>query len=355
MKMMRRALLLGLLLCLAFGSSAQAAYDPVGGGTAKLVLARGFASFLKKDGILLKASQGAKRKGASYLLPIESGNLDPTIGKGEVKTAGTLSFEDHQKRVPLREITLKTKPQPLVAKVGGSQLKVASSAKRTFKRKGFDSTYAAKALALTSKAATRLNKKLRPKVPFQSGQQIGTLSMTAEPELLTVLEQNEATLTFDPAFLAKLASRFVSVNPVFPAEHSGATFSFPTAPGGSIAPDASQGTVRTAGVVELLQLGGGQVFWQEPWLELGAASQSAETDLEPTPAFPGKIGRVAVFAAAPGQVSSDPKARTVSDVGVALTLSAESAKELDDAFAEGQALFGAGELVGSFSFVAQGQ
>jgi hypothetical protein len=353
--MIKRALLLSLLSLSLLAPSAQAAYDPLGGGSAKLTLEGAFAAFLKHDGVSLAASAGAKQKGATYTLPIASGNLDPTLGKGEAKTLGTLSFEDHKKRVPLREIRVKTKPQPLVAKVGGSQLKVASSAKRSFKRVGFDSTYAAKVLKLTAKAAVRLNKKLRPRVPFFTGQQIGTLTARARPQLITVLEQNRATLSFDSAFLAKLASRFVSVNPVFPAEHSGPTFSFPITAGGLIAPDGSEGTLRTGGTVELLQLGGGQVFWQELWLELGTRVQSAEADLEPTPAFPGKIGRVALFDAAAGQVSADAGARTVSDANVALTLQGATAKALNDAFAEGQALFGAGEAVGSFSFVAQGQ
>jgi hypothetical protein len=343
------------LCLLGLPASSQAAYDPVGPGAARLLLDKGFAAFLKRDGIKLTASQGAKRKGSTYTLAIAGGNLDPTLGKGEIKTLGTLSFGAQAKRVPLRQIRVKTKPQPLVAKVGGSQLKVASSAKRSFKREGFDSTYSAKVLKLTAKAATRLNKKLRPRVPFAMGQEIGTLTAKARPQLVTVLEQNRATLTFDSAFLAKLASRFVSVNPIFPAEHVGPSFSFPITVGGSIAPDGTEGTLRTGGTVELLQLGGGQVFWQEPWLELGARVQSAEVDLEPTPAFPGKIGRVALFDAAPGQVSSDPGARTVSDSAVSLTLQAATAKALNDAFAEGGQLFGAGEVVGSFSFVAQGQ
>ena len=343
------------LLLFALPTSAQAAYDPLGGGSAKLTLDKGFASFLGKDGVTLSASKGAKRQGSTYTLPISGGNLDPTLGKGEVKTEGTLSFQSAKRKVPLREIRLKTKPEPLIAKVGGSQLKVASSASRSFKRVGFDSTYSAKVLKLSAKAATRLNKKLRPKSAFSAGQRIGTLIAKMEPQLLTVLEQNKASLTFDSAFLAKLASRFVSLNPIFPAEHVGATFSFPIAVGGAIAPDGAEGTLRSAGVVELLQLGGGQVFWQEPWLELGAKAQSAEVDLEPTPAFPGKIGRTGVFDAAPGATSNDPRARTISDSGVLLTLQAATAKALNDAFAEGQPLFGAGEVVGSFSFVAVGQ
>jgi hypothetical protein len=353
--MKRIAVATAALCCLCLASNSRAAYDPLGSGTAKLLLDKGFAAFLKTDGIELTASKGAKRRGSTYTLPVVSGNLDPTIGKGEISTAGILTFAGRRKQVPLKRIRLKTNHSPLIAKVAGSQLKAATSPKLSFRRVGFDSDFQAKTLKLTSKLITRLNKKLRPETPFQAGQEIGTLIARARPQLITVLEQNRATLTFDSAFLAKLASRFVSLNPVFPAEHAGPVFSFPIVAEGAIAPEGSQGTLRSGGTVELLQLGGGQVFWAEPWTDLGAKAQSAEADLEPTPAFPGKIGRVGLFDAAPGQVSADPGARTVSDSGIALALQAATAKALNDAFAEGQALFGAGEAVGSFSFVAQGQ
>ena len=96
--------------------------------------------------------------------------------------------------MPLREITVKAKHSPLIAKVGGSQ-----------------------------------------------------------PKLATVLESGRATFVFDAAFLAKLESRFVSVNPIFPAEHQGPTYTFPITLGGQIAPNGSEGTLRTGGTVELLQ------------------------------------------------------------------------------------------------------
>jgi len=335
---------------------AQGAYDPVGGGTAKLTLDKAFASFLEKDKIKLLASAGAKRKGAIFTLPVISGNLDPTLGKGEVDTAGTLAFQAKGAKVPLREITVKTKHSPLIAKVGGSQLKAAQGAKLSFKRVGFDSEVKATHLLLTTKLITRLNKKLRPKFPFQAGQLLGTIAAKAEPKLVTIEDKGKATLVFDSGFIAKLDSRFVSVTPIFPAEHQGASFTLPIALGGLLAPDGSQGTLRTGGAIELLQLGGGQIFWAEQWLDLASHTDSAEADLEPTPSFPGKLGRVGIFEISGGTFTADPRARTLSLGGAQLTLSAEGASELNRAFAQGEdPAFGAGEAVGSFSFTAQGQ
>jgi hypothetical protein len=343
------------LALLAIAPAAQATYDPLGSGTTKLSLDKRFVSFLKADGIELSASAGAKRKGAAIALPVSGGNVDPTVGQGEIDQAGTITFQSQRKRLPWRDLVVKTKHTPLIAKVGGSQLKLATSSKLSSKREGFGTAFAAKALKLTAKVATRLNKKLRPKVPFTQGQLLGTLSSSAQPALVTILEQGKATVALDPAFVEEMNAHFVSINPIFPAEHLVAGFTFPIVVGSQIAPDASQGTLRTGGAFEFLQLHAGQVFWHEPWLDLGVRSDSAEVDVEPTPTFPGKLGRVGILDLGAATVASEPKARTISVSGASLTLQASAAKTLDEAFAAGKEDFKAGETVGTVSFVAQGQ
>jgi hypothetical protein len=343
------------LALLAIAPGAQATYDPLGSGTTKLTLDKRFVSFLKADGIALSASAGAKARGKAFTLPVVDGNVDPTIAQGEIDTEGTLVFQNDRKRVPLRKVVVKTKRTPLIAKVGGSQLKVATSSKLSSKREGFGTSFSAKALRLTAKVATRLNKKLRPKIPFVQGQPLGTLTSSAQPKLVTILDQGKATLVFDSAFLAKMDGLFVSVNPIFPAEHAGGTFTFPIIPGGQLAPNGSEGTLRTGGSVEFLQLGAGQVFWHEFWLDLGTRSDTAEVDVEPIPAFPGKLGRIGVLDLGATAVSSDPTARTISVSGAPLTLQAQTAQTLNEAFAPGKEPFKAGETAGALSFTAQGQ
>ncbi|HEX5376449.1 MAG TPA: hypothetical protein VFW48_09865 [Solirubrobacterales bacterium] len=357
--MRRTASILGalaLLACLALASSASAAYDPIGSGQAKLTLDAGFSSFLKANGISLTAKAGAKRKGSSITLPVTSGNVDPTLGKGEIGNQGTIAFQGAKGKVPLRNVTVKAKRDTLIAKVGGSQLKVASSDKRSSARQGFGTKYTAKALKLTAKAATRLNKKLRPKAPFAQGQVIGTLATNAQPKLATILPQNRVTIVLDPAFAAKMDSLFVSINPIFPAEHpSGPTFTFPVIPGGAISPAGTEGTLRTGGSLEFLQLGAGQVFQHEFWLDLASRSDTAEVDIEPTPAFPGKLGRIGAYDLGAYSAVSDPKARTISVSSAPLTLTAQTAQGFNEAFAGGKAAFAAGEVVGNLSFSAQAQ
>jgi len=353
---MRRIAIAAALLCVLLAApAAHATNDPLGSGTAKLVLDKGFASFLKRDGVTLTASSGAKRKGSAFVLPVIGGSLDPVAGKGEIDAEGSLIFASARKKVPLRNIAVKTKHSPLVAKVGGSQLKVATSAKLSDKRSGFGIQFSAQKLKLTGTVATRLNKKLRPKVPFAEGQPFGSIVATPQPKVATVLESGRATFVFDAAFLAKLESHFVSVNPIFPAEHQGPTYTFPIIVGGQIAPNGSEGTVRTGGTVELLQLGAGQVFWKELWMDMGAKVDSAEVDVEPAPAFPGKLGRVGVFDLTGGAISSDPKARSVTLSGGPLLLEAQTAATLNQAFNEGKELFHAGEAAGTLSFTALAQ
>jgi hypothetical protein len=334
-------------------SASAGTYDPIGAGETKIVLDKRFASYLNKGRIKLSAKGGAKRKGRKLLLPVTSGNLDPTQGAGEIGSQGALLFRSGNRKLPLRQLRARIKRDTLIAKVGGSQLKVASSAKRSTRRAGFGTKYVAKKLKLTAKVATRLNKKLRPRQPFKAGQLVGNLVSNAQPSLATILDQGRASITLDPSFASKMDSLFVSINPIFPAEHPGA-FTFPIVLNGSLAPDGSQGTLRTGGALEFLQLGAGQVFQAELWLDMGTRSDSAEVDVEPTPAFPGKLGRVGAYDLGVAQVASDPQTRTISVTGP-LTLTDSTAQTFNEAFAAGKPSFSAGEPVGTLSFAAVAQ
>jgi hypothetical protein len=344
------------LLCLA--PLASASYDPIGGGTTKLVLDKSFQSFLKREGVKITAKAPAKKQGNALVLPVSGGKSDPTIGKAEVEQEGTIIFEKGSRKVPLRNIELKAKKTPLFAKVGGSQLKVASSKKTTTAREGFGTSFKATGLALTQKVVTRLNKKLRTGKAFKEGQEFGSIKSSSQPQRVTILAQGQATLVPDQAILAKFKALFVSLNPISPAELSpGPVLRFPIAAGGQIAPDASEGTLRTAGAIELLQLGAGQVFQKEYWLDLGAKATSAEVDVEPTPAFPGKLGRIGVFDLnmAGASIASDPKSRSIAVSNASVTLAAQTAQTFNDAFAEGKPVFAAGEAFGVVSFAAVAQ
>lgn len=116
---------------------------------------------MKREGVKVVANAPAKLKSGAVILPVSGGTIDPTLSKGEIEAEGAVVFQSGNRKVPLRQIELKTKKAPLYAKVGGGQLKVASAKSLSFKREGFSSAFGAKGLVLTQKVATRLNKKLR--------------------------------------------------------------------------------------------------------------------------------------------------------------------------------------------------
>lgn len=356
---MRRTLALVAIALFAFAAPyAQAAYDPLGSGATRLTFDKGFLSFLQKNGVKLGAKGSAKLKAGTLTLPVGGGEMDPTSGKGTIDQEGVLIFKRGGWSLPFKRLVVKTKRAPLQAKVGGSQLKVAKGARISNKRAGFGAAFSATGLELTAKVATRLNKKLHLGKAFEQGQLIGKLRSNAQPQTVTILAEGKATLVPDPSFVAKLNGLFVSLNPIAPAELSpGPVFTLPIVRGGEIAPDASIGVLRTGGAIEFLQQGAGQIFQHEFWADLGARSTSAEVDIQPSPTYPGKLGRIPVLGIdmAAAQVSSIPKARAIAVSGAPLSLNPSTAATFDEVFAGKKGVFKAGERFGTFSFTAQGQ
>ncbi|HEX7279223.1 MAG TPA: hypothetical protein VF255_06305 [Solirubrobacterales bacterium] len=349
------SLVLILALASALPLAASAARDPIAGGTTRLVLDKRFAAFLERAGVSVTADGGATKRGRTLVLPVTGGSLDPTIGRGEVEQEGRILLSGPGRRLQIRKLMVKTNSAPLVARVGGSQLKVATSTATGSKRRGFGTVFSARNLELTEKVATRFNKKLRPRQQFEDGQLIGKLVTSAQPLVTSILPTGRATIVFDAAFLAKLDQHFVSLNPISPAERMGATFTVPIIAEGALSPDLSIGTLRTGGEIEFLQLGAGQIFWHESWFDVGLHATLAEVNLQPTPAFPGKLGQIPILSLAGGAVASDPDSRSISLGGAPLTMTEGSAAAFNQAFAGGKDDFKTGELLGTLSFTAKGQ
>jgi hypothetical protein len=340
--------------------NAQADYDPVGSGSTQLILDKSFLTLLKQNGVKLSAVAPAKLKGAIATFPVSSGKFDPVSTKGTVEHEGTLRFSAKGASIPLKALQLKTtqKHSPLSVKAGGGQLKLAAAKSLAVSREGFGDKVKVTKLSLSAKVATRLSKKLRLRGVFKLGQPLGSSLTKVQPETISLLGKGRVSLTLDPGIVAKLDSLFVAANPIFPAEHPGpftlAIF------GGTISPDGSGGTLETQGALELLQLGGGQVFWKEPWLDLSAKSFTAEAEAQPSPPYPGKVGRIGVadLGLSGAWITADPRARTVSVTGATLTLTAATAASFEGVFSKPQnkaEVFHAGEALGALSFVAQGQ
>jgi hypothetical protein len=351
-------LALALLACLA--PTAPARYDPVGSGTTAITLDRGFLGELKRNGVKLSAVAPATLRGRTVSFPVSGGKLDPAKDRGVVTHEGALLLRAGTRSIPLKDLQLKTtrRRAPFSVKAGGGQLELATVERLAVSRAGFGNRIAADALTLSAKVATRLTKKLRLRGVFEQGQKLGSTLTRVQPETVSIESQGIAYLTLDPGFAAKLASLFVAVDPIFPAERSGSTFTLPIS-GGALAPDASIGTLETSGAIEALQLGGGQVFWQETWLDLGAGSATVEADFRPSPPYGGKQGRIPIAdLAAIAAIAANPRARTITVTGAALSLQAATATAFEETFARplGRAgVFQTGEALGTISFTARGQ
>lgn len=349
-----------LAATLAFASSAAAVYEPVGGGVTKLSLSGSFMSTLRENHVQLHGTEGVQVHGATVTFPVSEGKFDPTDARGAVLHEGSLVLSADRRSIPMRGLMLKTtrRTSPLSTKLGGSQLKLSSSAKLSTVRNGFGEKVSVGALKLSAKVATRLDKKLRLPKAFSEGQLLGRAVTRIEPETIALENAGKVSLAFSPGISAKLKSLFVAINPIFPAEHPD-VFTLPIF-AGTLAPDASQGTVETKGSLELLQLGAGQVFWHESLLELAGGQLSTELEIDPSPPFAGKAGRQPVggLSLSGATVTANPVARTVTVANAALALSSGLAQTFNDSFAKPQGqvnVFVAGEPLGSVSFTAQGQ
>ncbi len=340
-------------LGLSTPAGAAAAYDPVASGSTKLSLAKPFAKLLAGNGVRILLKGGASRQGKTIVLSAAAGEVDPRLGTGTVENAGTIIFARGRRQLPLRRVTFKAKRAPLYAKVGGSQLKVATAASLGDRRVGFGTAFTASGLRLTAKAASRLGKKLGLRGVFRSRQLLGTLESSTQPRTLHLEEGGRVQFAIDQAFKQKLDDRLVSVNPIAPAELApGPVVSFPIGLESTLAPDASSGTLKLGGSIELLQLGNAQIFWRELWLQPEISSLLLESEVLPTPPHPGKQPQAPLLGVGSGAVDSNPASRTIEAGLLGVTLTEAAAASLNEAFGGSSDVFAGGERIGSISIKA---
>ncbi len=279
---------------------------------------------MKQNGVKLSATTPAKLRGAGLSLPVVSGELEAAKSRAAIEMEGSLMFASAGKHVAFTHIVLDSaKLSPLIAKVGGGQLKVARAIGLTTHRSGFGIGVKVKALKLSAKVAERLDKRLHLHVLLEGNQPLGTISSVGQPTSVAVKAAGKATFTPSAAILARFKSLFIDLNPVSPAQlFAGPYLTLPII-GGPIAPDASSGTLRCSGDLELLQQGGGQIFLHELWAEIDAGAGSVEINAQPSPPYPGKQprGPLTILSLAGAATSSNPGAETVAVNGASLALS----------------------------------
>ncbi len=407
-------LVAALFALLAFAPLASASSDPLGSGTTTINLNKGFFKKLKKSDVkVLKVSPGTV-KSRNVTLPVSGGSLDPATGQGTVNNSGGIKFKHGKKTAVLKNFVLDTTKKSLSAKLGKKNLKVASVAGISFTREGFGTNVKIGKLKLTSKAAKELNKKLgfnsksgkkskrasasskdsSSQGPFKANQLMGGSTNATQPAEVAVVASGDASLALSASALQKLghvgtppypegfSPVAVALAPVPPTSIVSVgpppTVAFPIS-GGTIAPDASAGTVQTSGGLKLVQnleevtaeegnittLTMGNIF-----VDMSTKQATVEVTIENpknAKANLGNLGRVSIadINLAGATISSDPTNHTVTVLNASATLQAVTAETLNAVFIEGlekanpafegQEKFAGGDPIGTFSFTAQTQ
>ncbi len=386
-----------LFALLAFAPFASAASDPLASGTTTINLNKGFFKKLKKNDVkVLKVSPG-KVKNRTVTLPVSGGSLDPTTGQGTVNDSGGFKFKHGKKTAALKNLVLDTTKKSLSGKLGKKNLKIASVAGITFTREGFGTNVKIGKLKLTGKAAKELNKKLgfggksgnkhkrastssknssSSEAVFKANQLMGGSTNATQPSTVAVVPGGNATLKTDLATVKKFGEVLVKFVPIAPATEEELplppSFFFPIG-GGTIAPNATAGTVQTLGGVKLVQKelepAPGVTFQLSMtlnaiWIDLGTKQATVEVSIDSTNQAvvptPGNVGRssIADINLTGATISSDPINHTVTVNNASATLQAVTAATLNEVFAKPlkkENVFVAGDPLGTFSFTAHTQ
>ena len=353
---------------LAFVPAANAARDPISGGTTDLHLKKGFVKKLTNLGIGLAGVGTGQVSGNAITLPVTEGMFDPTNAQGHITSPGGFQLVKGARSVAITDVEVNTVQSYVRANVAGSKMKLGTFANPTTGREGFGARVKASQLTLTQNAANRISNKLG----LQGSQRINQRVMSnefniTEPSTLTLLAQNEATFEASPITLKKLSEKGVApsgFNPIAPAKQSKiVNFTFPIT-GGTITPDGSSGQVNTVGGVEILKKGkvtSPQMRITNAVLELKQKTLTVELELLPTP---GAVGRstIAELVFPTGSFQTNPTTRQLTIQKLEAKLQPTAATTLNTLFNQGDtpappasSEFAAGELFGTFSMTLQAQ
>jgi hypothetical protein len=348
------------LASLLAASPAAATYDPIGSGQTTLRFGPSFLSTLGAAGVKLSATAPARLAGGRVSFPVAGGKLDPVSVRGTLEHSGTLVFNAGGKSLPMKGLQLKTTQanSPFSAKFGGGKLKLAATSTLTTERSGFGLAMKVSKIRLSSKVATRLEKKLGLSGAFEPDELVGTAVSEAQPATVAIKAGGQAELSIDPAFATKLSGLFVAVNPVFPAEHPGA-FTFPIG-GGLLAlsPGIAASGLKTDGALEFIQVGGGQFFVRELEIDLSDGVVNGESQLALSSAGPGPDQGGSVFGLGASTTTTEPTARTIGVAALALTLEPGTAEAFNEAFCapiHKPNMFSAGETLGTITSTVQAE
>jgi Htaa len=353
---------------LAFVPAANAARDPISGGTTDLHLKKGFLKKLTNLGIGLAGVSTGQVSGGAISLPVTEGMFDPTNAQGHITSPGGFQLVMGARTVPISGVEVNTVHGTVRASISGAKMQLGTFTNPTTGREGFGARVKAGQLVLTQKAANRISNKLG----LQGSKRINSRVMSNEfnitvPSTVTLLAQNEATLETAAGILKKFGEKGVvpaGINPIAPAKQpKAATFLFPIT-GGIVTPNATSGTVTTQGGVSILKKGktsSPEMKITNVNVEFQQKTATVELEILPTP---GKTGRSSIVELVfpSNSIQTNPTTRQITIQKAEAKLQAVAATTLNTVFNAGDekappttSEFVAGELFGTFSMTLQAQ
>ena len=357
---------------LAFVPAANAARDPISGGTTDLHLKKGFLKKLTNLGVGVTGVSTGQVAGSKISLPVAEGMFDPTDAQGHFQSPGGFQLVKGARSVAITGVEVNTVRMALYATVAGAHMQFGTLSPVTAGREGFGARIKSGQMTLTQRAATRISNKLG----LQGAKRINQRVMSnafgiTSPSSMTILGQNEATLEANAKTLGKFAEKGVNlasgIKPIAPAKNSKVTdFTFPIS-GGTLATDYSTGQISTTGGVEIVKDGktlSPTMKITNIQVEMQQKTATVEIEITPNPPFPGATGRSSIveltFPA--NSITANPTTRQVTVKGAEAKLQAVAAATLNQVFNQGgektpptTSEFVAGDPFGTFSMVLQAQ
>ncbi len=361
-----------LVVLFALAPAALAARDPLAGGSIDLHLKKGF---VRKLGNLEASVSGVGNgtvAGSKVSLVVKGGKLDPTNGQGFVETGGGFKLSRGERGVPITNVTLNTVKNAVYATIAKAHMQLGELSLVSTAREGFGAKVKAIKLALTAKAAKRISNRLG--LPqgrrINAGRVLSNAYTAPQPATVTVLGQGSATLVGDTATFAKFGAKGVElpggISAIAPAtKPTPVSFEFPIS-GGALAPDATAGTVETAGGVQILKQAepfSPTMKLEKIAIDFSAKTATVEIEIGPTPPFAGAVGRssIADLFLQGATVVADPITRTIAISGAEARLQAVAASTLNAVFNQPapepppSSNFVIGDSFGKFSMTVQAQ
>jgi hypothetical protein len=361
-----------IVALLTFVPAASGARDPIASGSTDLHMKKGFLRKLSNLEVIVTGLGAGAVVGNKVGLSVRDGRLDPTDVQGFLDNRGGFKLTRGERGVPVTDVTVNTVKSAVYAKIAKARMQLGSLDPYSSAREGFGANFKTSKLTLTAKAAKRISNRLglQGSRRIDGGRVMSNAYNQAQPSTVTVLPQGSATFTGNAGTLAKFQAKGIElpggISAIAPAaKPSPVSFQLPIV-GGTLAPDASAGTVQAAGGAQILKKA-------EPYsptmklvnvqLDLAAKTASVEIEIGPTPPFPGATGRSALadIVMQGAQVVANPTTRTIAVTGAEAKLQAAAAATLNDVFNQPaptpppSSNFILGDPLGTFSMTVQAQ